>query len=340
MSLPKWLTTVTPLSKYVALSLFITLPLLSFYLGAEYQKQKVLLRKPLEKILPSPTLMPTIVFNDKDSYFVYAQENSTDSKKSDIYLKNLETNKEQLYTTLNEIYTNHYHVGEYHNGNLYIIKRIGYDEYPDEIWTDELWRYDSQLHGQKLYSDKGLDFRVSPDEKYIALWTNEVLVLLSSNGDVIRSFPKKNITISKLFPGATEPLESSLCGLTDWDRDGFWLDCTFGPSLMGFVKIDFNTFTITKYDLTDLQPGPEYDLNPQKMKVVYSNYPALFEEISGNEYLESKAKVTLSVYDLQSKTIQSIATSITKEFNPKWIDENTIEYDDPNGNARIKKTIE
>lgn len=36
MSLPKYLTTVTPFSKYLALSLFIITPLITFYLGNKY----------------------------------------------------------------------------------------------------------------------------------------------------------------------------------------------------------------------------------------------------------------------------------------------------------------
>lgn len=38
MKLPQYLTTVTPLSKFLALFLFFTLPLIGFYLGMEYQK--------------------------------------------------------------------------------------------------------------------------------------------------------------------------------------------------------------------------------------------------------------------------------------------------------------
>ena len=38
MQLPKELTTVTPLSKYLALSLFVLLPILAFFLGMRYSQ--------------------------------------------------------------------------------------------------------------------------------------------------------------------------------------------------------------------------------------------------------------------------------------------------------------
>lgn len=36
---------------------------------------------------------------------------------------------------------------------------------------------------------------------------------------------------------------------------------------------------------------------------------------------------------------QSVATSITKKFEPKWLDEKTLEYNNPNDTGRITKQI-
>ncbi len=38
--LPKYMTTVTPFSKIVALIMYIVLPILGFYLGVQYQQMK------------------------------------------------------------------------------------------------------------------------------------------------------------------------------------------------------------------------------------------------------------------------------------------------------------
>ena len=52
MKLPRYLTTVTSFSKYLALTLFVTLPFLGFYLGIQYQKMKtyISMRVPSQRI--------------------------------------------------------------------------------------------------------------------------------------------------------------------------------------------------------------------------------------------------------------------------------------------------
>lgn len=81
MSLPKWAITVTPLSKTIALILFITLPIIAFYFGLTFQ-QKVTINpppSPFVTVVPSlipistPTSFPTKPStqpeNDKNGYY-------------------------------------------------------------------------------------------------------------------------------------------------------------------------------------------------------------------------------------------------------------------------------
>jgi hypothetical protein len=60
--LPQWLTTVTLFSKLLAMSLFIILPFLGFYLGMQYQ-QKLTVTTPVvsevqKTVIPTPTPTP------------------------------------------------------------------------------------------------------------------------------------------------------------------------------------------------------------------------------------------------------------------------------------------
>ncbi len=65
MNLPKWLTEVTPLSKYLALSLFITLPVLSFYSGMKYQERITTAQKVDTSLVVNPTSkVPSSAPND------------------------------------------------------------------------------------------------------------------------------------------------------------------------------------------------------------------------------------------------------------------------------------
>src|SRR5579862_5921237 len=59
MSLPKYLTTVTPLSKYLTIVLFILLPLIGFFLGIRYN-QLIQLNQEISKIIPNPLPTPFV----------------------------------------------------------------------------------------------------------------------------------------------------------------------------------------------------------------------------------------------------------------------------------------
>jgi len=275
-------------------------------------------------------------------YIVVVKENSTDKLKSDIYLKDKKTGQENLFITITDVYRNHYHNSEYHNGNVYIIRRtggdFGYQNNPN--WTDELWKYNQQKQGTNIYSNRGLDFRVSDDEKFISVFdsgsdnTGEVrnITFLKNDGSVIKILTSKDLGLEKYGP-YIDPLV--------WSNNILWIESGFTVSIEIVAKIDPNTFQITKFDLANLpiQVG-EFSLNPIKQKIAFSDYPALFDTDSADEFKASKKTVSLFVYDLLNQKKQIIVTSVAKAFHPKWIDENTIEYDNPSGDGRLTKVIQ
>lgn len=67
MILPKELTTVTPLSKALALIMFIVLPITGFFLGMKYQsfKYKSHRTEIFQNATPTPSLFPTIINQDE-----------------------------------------------------------------------------------------------------------------------------------------------------------------------------------------------------------------------------------------------------------------------------------
>src|SRR3989344_8725381 len=304
-----------------------------FYIYKNKTVSKIEQVTPAENLTTTPEPTTSNPAEQSVNYSVVVKENSSDKTKTDIFLKDPKTGQETFYITLSDINRNHYHNAEYHNGNLYIIHRTGGDSgyQTNPNWTDELWRYNQQKQGQKLYSVRGLDFRVSDDEKMIAIVTNEEFNLLNNSGGKIKTFQSSEVVAN--------PQNSPMFGFLAWGTNSIWLDNTFGPSLAGLVKIDTQTYSITKYDLSGLPAGPEFVINVYKEKIAFSNYPAMFDVDSAQEYERSGAKVNLIVYDLKTKTQQQIATSITRKFEPKWIDENPPEYNNPNGTGRLTKQI-
>lgn len=267
---------------------------------------------------------------------VFLRENRNDTTKTDVYLRDPRNNQEVFHITLANVHRYHYHSAEYHNGNLYIIRRIGdaYDYQDDTNWTDELWRYNAQKQGVKLFSSRGLDFRVSADESFIAIIgsegdgiTEENLIFLRHDGSVFRVFTPDQVGVENLRH-------------IGWSRSDLWVNSGFGPGISSLIKFDTTNFEMSKFDVAHLSLNfNEFDLNTEKEKIAFSNFPFFFDVESEEEYVRSGAIVNLTVYDLNSRSQQSIATSTAKGFEPKWIDDHTLEYNDPGSAGRVTTRI-
>jgi len=207
-----------------------------------------------------------------------------DGRQTDIRVRCFQTGGKALHITVPDVYREHYHNAEYHNGHLYVIRRLGYDGYPDEDWTDELWRYDSQGRGTRLYSEQGLDFRVAPSEAYIAVRQGQDKVtFLDSAGN-----PQPVFALGQLSrQDPARPPSAPATGLLKWsdDRVAFWGVVNYGPGAEEFFWIEPASWQVTICDVSRLRINWEYDLNANTGYVAYSDYPAMF----GAETASSKA---------------------------------------------------
>lgn len=266
---------------------------------------------------------------------IIAKKNMHEETKSDIYIKNKNTGKNDFLLTIANVYSAHYHFGEYHNGNVYVIKRIGYNGYPDDDWTDELWKYDQQKTGTKLFSKRGISFRVSPNEEFIAVAHNG-LSILNKKGVVLNTYTVKELG-SEEWDGIH---------LSNWSEDS--------QSLWGFTAVATNISTFFRIRHEDLNCGieifhkkeipdlieTEYEIESNTGQLVYSTFPAIFDTVSYEDYEKENPTIYLKVYDFYTKQSKEIASSKFKEFEPKWTGPNSIEYTDPKIQKRtIRKLI-
>jgi hypothetical protein len=271
------------------------------------------------------TILPSNI--NSELFQVVTSPNPTNELNTDVYIQNVSTNEKTLFITLDNVYRDHYHVGEYHNGNLYIIRRMGY---PGDNWSDELWRYDPQGNGTKLISRRGLDFRVASDGNSIAVGypttedNSNRIAFISNNGEVIQEI---NI----------DPTGNYLDQLDKWtdDNSRFWGELQLGPTPKYIYQITTTSWDVKKYDVSQLSIGDEFELNANTGKIVFSDYPVFFDVDSKEQFINSGKEIHLFLYDLNSQTSQIIATSITKQFSPQWLDNNSIEYKDPDSETRI-----
>ena len=274
-------------------------------------------------------------------FTVVMKENANDKMLDDIFLVD-QDGKETLFTTTSSVHRGHYHVTEYHNGNIYLLKRTGFvDGKPvDENWTDELWKFDENKRETKLFSAKGLDFRIATGEKHGAIFFADPsqqgildIAMFDKHGTVTKTLNSASLGLAKydlfIFP-------------LFWAGDNLWFTAGNGPAISVVNKIDANKdFSLKTYDVSVLPvQGLEFTLNPDKEIIAFSDFPVLFDKETADQFTASKKTVTLFTYDLDSKEKEIIATSVAKPFHPAWFDPDTLEYDDPNAEVRIVKEFE
>lgn len=284
---------------------------------------------------PAATTEPEIV--DDTQFEVVVMENAEGGGKFDVYLKNTATEETIFYATVENAQVQHYHAYEHHNGHIYIIKRVGDPSITDD-WVDELWMYTAPGEGKQVYALKGLDFRVSPDEAYIAVTgggvsVGEQLVMLDGQGNELQRYTPDQVVTGP------EP-DMLLIGLLDWSDDSttLWLE-SGGPGLTSFSRLTAATGEITLYDVLHLNiPRSDVALNVNAGKVAYSDYPMFFDATNAQEFKDSGTEVTLYIYVLDTQVLQEIAVSTAKEFDPVWLNPAMIEYNDPAGEGRVTST--
>lgn len=275
--------------------------------------------------------------NSKLQVIAKAQANSRNTV--DLFIRDETTAREEYFKTITDGYLNHYHSSESHNSNYYLIRRIGYDgSADDDDWSDELWRYTPQKKAAKRYSIKGLDFRVASNEKTIALTGGEVnskigeqFIFLNDSGKEIKRY-----NVQDLLTGQENKAYIPMIGLLKWsdNSENLWGVLAEGSWIETMFSINISTWEIKKYSTEDLPLDFEFELNANRGLLLFSDYPLLLDICAEREFNSSQKSINLYVYDLETRRQQTISTSITKRFNPKWLDDDTIEFDSPAGNGR------
>jgi hypothetical protein len=253
---------------------------------------------------------------------------------TEVVVRHLPDRQVELSLILANVYVSHYHNSEYHHDSLYLIRRVGYEGYPDNDWTDELWRYEAEGQGTRLYSNKGLDFRVAPDESYAAIDADSKLAFVDSQGKIGWEFP-----IEQLSHHGGEIFE--YIDLQKWSTDNaiFWGYLSIGGQPQSLFKVSLESWQLQITDVTNLPMYWEDDLNPDTGQIVYSDHPSFITEPSAKKFIESGQTVSLFVYEGNIAQPRLIATSKAKPFKPEWRDGKTLEYDDPNGSGRLVYTL-
>lgn len=245
-----------------------------------------------------------------------------DQKQVEVYFENLKTGEKKHLHTLTDVYLEHYHGIESYNNALYVIRRISSNQQSSGEWTDQLWKYGKDGKDLRLYSSKGLDFRVSPNGKYITVIDGNSLVFLDNKGKLLKKY-----NIDKL---ANDKDTDSSIGLLEWSDDSkyLWGSIYNTANLESFytIKPQF-LWGVKKFDLSNLSVDGEYALNANTGLLLYSDYPKISDLEGRERFKNSNSKVTLFLDDLKNNKTEVIAVSNAEPFVPVWVDEYTFEYD-------------
>ena len=273
-------------------------------------------------------LRETTGLTDSDAEFtVLLRQDRTDSNSTQVYIQR--TGTEYPIANVPNVYKNHYHPAEIRGGNLFIIRRIeGQTE--EYSFQDELWLYDITGNGQRLHVSNGMDFRASPNGEKISINENgSDLKIFDLTTNSISEFTWQELAGDKLNTAHSSEIRNTVLG---WDKDGtrFWGHLGQLGVPLAYYSIDISTGAVSTFDVSSVGiTGDELEFNTRSGMILFSTHPRFFDVDSAMEFEKSETVVELFTYDLVLNSKAKIAESVSKSFEPKWIDAKTIEYLDP-----------
>jgi hypothetical protein len=337
----------TPVLVLVIIALILGIIALVYYSGItiniQQPKDASLLNKTAN---PTSSLVPTSTSVDNTNYEVVVKTSADspcntdinlDHCKSDIYLKDLATGKETFVITLDDV-EHDTRVPPYRLGYLYLIKRTGNDTYPSNDWTDELWVYDTNHKGVKVYDSKGLYFDVNQDGSLIA-------VLTGNSTSSVSLLSKDNSWQSKIysidfkqcnFPADT-PSEAFLLDLEKWQQNpsALWGAYSSEYGVIGcYWKLNPNSSNIVYYPVPPTYRSL-FAFNTDKLVSVYTDKPPIVDVDTENDWQSTHTSYSLYVYSLQSQKSTKIDTFPSNySFNAtsaSWVTSDQLRYSSPKG---------
>ncbi len=243
---------------------------------------------------------------------IRGEEDQSEGSLSDLYLWDHNTDVRIHAGKFLNVSTNYY-LGTSIDQTLYILK-----DNPNTAHKS-LWKY--QPGTKPALISEALDFRVSNDQKMIAIETLEHIIILNDNNKQIAKFSYEDLKASH---------DSRLYNFSGdgFYNDELWIENRYTTAITGLTKIDTRDSSLVKYPL-EINAFAEYHFNPANRSIVYSDIPAFFDLESYEEFMKQKEPVTLQIYNIDTKTNRVIMKD-SIEFRPKWIDENTIEINTKN----------
>jgi hypothetical protein len=285
----------------------------------------------------------------------YAIESPGGSSTEEIEIKSKTTGDIISTFSLPNVAYLEYHSIEIHPCDVYVMEEFGQDKnnsFPPG-YSNQLWRYDYNGSGEKLFTLLGIspngteeafydtDFRVSSDEKYLALeaypnQASDSVVIYNSN-TLNALFTVSLADIIAKYPNLQGMVEFQSGGWSS-EGDDLWFALSNEADVYGFVRVN------PKDQIYQVFPAPQITMggdafNPDTGMVTYRTNAAPWTgdaEID-QEYQQQAAQsgqvTSFNIEDLLTGKIYVVATTTdpTYYYQPKWISDKVLQYTLPSG---------
>ncbi len=273
-----------------------------------------------------------------------------DDKSTGVKISNLQ---------IENVISQNYHDYELHPCGLYVVRQFNFNESswePLPGFSVELWKYDYSGKGNRLFVlealqgqststlsiDYSYDFRVSPNESFIALergyqGSSDYALVIKDLNRLSNVFVLPVSDIAKQNPNIIADLGFEVGG---WSIDGryFWFSFAQGANTTGFVRVDSSNWAYQTFAAPITTMGGDA-FNPDTGMVTYRTNAAPWTGSSeiDQQYRDQamqSGKISLFyIYNLLTKQSYLVATTTdpTYYYQPKWISDSVLQYTPPSG---------
>ncbi|MFH1252744.1 MAG: hypothetical protein V1664_00200 [Candidatus Uhrbacteria bacterium] len=189
------------------------------------------------------------------------------------------------------------------------------------------------------WGDKYSDFQISPDKKYVATTekssdlSKQILTLLNNDNSetIIKTFSLSDLNIPNN--------EAAIWTLAWSEQNKLWIRAQMGRQIISLISFEEPNFLPQQYNLeSENVTTCDFAFNVEQEVLVFSDFcPS--DTLDLEDAVKNKTKTTLYLYDLKTQNKRVVAEAVAKEFLPVWVDDQTVEYNDPNSDSREKQSI-
>lgn len=118
-----------------------------------------------------------------------------------------------------------------------------------------------------------------------------------------------------------------------------WVKAHLGVKITSIIAMNPDSGYFHQYDLASKNISIcDFALNAVHKEIAYNSFcPLEVDDVM--MAIAQNLKTPLYYYSLETKSEQIVTTGIAKQYNPVWLNDETLEYDNPNGAGRISSKI-